>query len=133
MSKDFPCFRCERLYAEMEQAELCERSHIGIPKPAKRLAVRKREAQGKQRRTRAQVVAAVWRREHGICQRCGKDCIEPRETYPTDPDRGEVHEPEGRVTGAHLDADRCELLCHGCHMGGPSGAHAPTAERMVKR
>ena len=27
MKKQFPCLLCERLYAEMEEAEVCERSH----------------------------------------------------------------------------------------------------------
>ena len=27
MKKQFPCMVCEKLYAEIEQAEVCERSH----------------------------------------------------------------------------------------------------------
>ena len=101
-----------------------------LRKPEQRRSVVKRAQRAKTRRTRSQVIAEVWRRFKGLCNRCGKRCVKPKDTYPTDPDRGEVHEPEGRVTKAHLDPDRCGLICHACHFGGPSGAHAPTADRM---
>lgn len=30
--KQYPCMLCERLFAEIEQAEVCERSHAKEPK-----------------------------------------------------------------------------------------------------
>lgn len=94
-----------------------------LQKPAKRRAVVKNEARRKQGLTRRQVVAKVWLRDKGLCVRCGKTCKKWVETYPSDLDRGEVHEPEGRATGAHLDPARCVLLCRGCHFSKPSGGH----------
>lgn len=104
-----------------------------LRKPSKRIAVEKADRRAAKDVMRRQVVAKVWLRDKGRCVRCGKKCKGKQETYPTDPDCGEVHEPEGRRTGAHLDVDRCELLCRACHFGGPSGAHAPTAARMRTR
>ena len=105
-----------------------------FPKPGKRRAVVKKEARREKKLTRAQVVAKVWLITKGICQRCGKKCKPPKETYPLDPDRGEVNDivPVSRG-GNRLDVNNQELCCRGCHYGGPSGAHAPTPARQVRR
>jgi 5-methylcytosine-specific restriction endonuclease McrA len=104
-----------------------------LAKPSKRQAVVKKEARQEKKLTRAQVVAKVWLITKGVCQRCGKKCKPPKETYPLDPDRGEVNDilPVSRG-GDRLDLDNQELICRGCHFGGPSGAHAPTKARMKK-
>jgi len=100
------------------------RVSLAFPKPEKRLAVEKRDARRVRRLTRAQVVAAVWRRDRGVCRRCARRCVQPKETYPTDPARGEVHDLLPRSLGGDpLDVSNNFLLCHGCHFGGPSGAH----------
>lgn len=105
-----------------------------VPKPEKRLAVERDTRRKQKALTRRQVRAIVWRRDKGICQRCGKKCIEPRKTYPSDPDMGHVNEPEMRSKkkGVALTPEACELICQGCHFGGPSGGHAPTPDRMAK-
>jgi 5-methylcytosine-specific restriction endonuclease McrA len=103
-----------------------------LPKPEKRQAVTRKDDRQAKRVTRAQVVAAVWRRDKGHCVRCGKTCVRPKETYPTDPDRGEVNDIVPRSLGGNpRDVSNNELLCHCCHFGAASGAHAPTAARMV--
>jgi len=100
-------------------------------KPSQRRAVVKKLAKQARKLTRAQVVAKVWLRDKGICRRCGKKCVPPKETYPTDPDRGEVNDIVPRSLGGDpLSLSNNELLCAGCHRGGESGAHAPTLARM---
>lgn len=104
-----------------------------LPKPEKRQAVVKREKRRARRVTRAQVVKKVWLRDRGQCVRCHVKCVPPKETYPTDPLRGEVNDIVPRSLGGDpLSVDNNELLCHRCHHGGPSGAHAPRPERMEK-
>lgn len=103
-------------------------------KPEKRLAVERKEKRRARMRTRAQVVAWVWMNRRGLCERCGKKCKKPVETYPTDPDRGEVNDIVPRSLGGDpLDVKNQEFVCFACHHGGKSGAHAPTPERMEKR
>lgn len=105
-----------------------------LQKPSKRRAVMKKEARQEKKLTRAQVVAKVWLITKGICQRCGKKCKPPKETYPLDPDRGEVNDivPVSKG-GDRLDINNQEMVCRACHFGGPSGAHAPTPARMKKK
>jgi 5-methylcytosine-specific restriction endonuclease McrA len=99
-----------------------------------RRAVVKKQAKRQRYLERRKVREIVYRREAMTCQRCGKKCKHPRECYAGDPDRAEVNEPDLRSLGADpLDPTQCELVCHQCHFSGPSGAHAPTADRMVKR
>lgn len=94
------------------------------PKPAKRQAVVKKATSAARTRTRLRVVAEVWRRDKGVCTACGVPCVRPRETYPTDPRRGEVHDVLLRSLGGNpLDVANNQLLCHRCHFGGKSGAH----------
>jgi hypothetical protein len=93
---------------------------------------KKRKAERQFALTRAQVRAIVMDRERGCCERCGRkvdfDCA------PYLDHHAEVNEPGMRALGADpLDPAQCELVCHKCHYSGPSGAHAPTAERMKKR
>lgn len=105
-----------------------------FPKPGKRRAVEKKEVRQAKKLTRAQVVAKVWFRDKGHCVRCGKKVKKKNETYPTDPDRGEANDIIPRSKGGNpLDVDNNELICGGCHFGGPSGAHAPTKERMAAK
>ncbi len=104
---------------------------VSCQKPSQRRAVVKEKARREQKLTRAQVVAKVWIAAKSRCARCGKTCKRPKETYPLDPDRGEVNENRPRSLGGDpLDPKQCSLLCRGCHFGGQSGAHAPTAARM---
>jgi 5-methylcytosine-specific restriction endonuclease McrA len=93
----------------------------------------KKKATREKKLTRAQVVAKVWLRDKGHCARCGVRCVPPKETYPTDPKRGEVNDIVPRSRGGDpLSLSNNQLLCRYCHFGGPSGAHAPTPERMAK-
>lgn len=102
-----------------------------FPKPGKRRAVVKKEAKAVKKLTRRQIVAKVWLRDKGLCQRCGKKCKRPNEVYPLDPDRGEANDIKPvSLGGSRLDLSNQELICRGCHFGGESGAHAPTPERM---
>jgi 5-methylcytosine-specific restriction endonuclease McrA len=104
------------------------------PKPSERKAVVKKNADAEKSLTRRQVIAKVWLRDKGRCVRCGKKCKGKSETYPLDPDRGEVNDIVPRSKGGNpLDVNNNELVCRGCHYGGPSGAHAPTPARMKKR
>lgn len=89
-----------------------------------------RKVERRRRLTRAQVRRIVFNREHGLCQRCKRPVS--FDVAPYADDYGEVNEPEGRHTDAHLDPGRCELVCHACHFGGPSHGHAPTKARMRK-
>lgn len=103
-------------------------------KPAMRRALVKAKKRRAQKVTRRQVVAKVWLRDKGHCVRCGVKCVPPKETYATDPARGEVNDIVPRSKGGDpLDVGNNELICHGCHFGAPSGGHAPTPERMVKK
>jgi 5-methylcytosine-specific restriction endonuclease McrA len=105
-----------------------------LPKPSQRQAVEKQAKRNDEKLTRAQVVAKVWLRDKGRCVRCGKKCKGKAETYPLDPDRGEVNDILPRSKGGNpLDVNNQELVCRACHFGGPSGAHAPTKARMKKR
>lgn len=105
-----------------------------LQKPSKRRAVVKKEKRQARKLTRSQVVAKVWLITKGICQRCGKKCKPPKETYPTDPDRGEVNDIKPVSLGGNpLDIDNQEMTCFACHHGGPSGGHAPTPARMKQR
>ena len=94
------------------------------PKPLKRHAVVQRERRRAKGQTRAQVVQAVWRRDKGCCTACGVKVIPPKETYPTDPRRGEVHDVLPRSLGGDpYDVSNNLLLCRKDHMSGFSGAH----------
>lgn len=77
--------------------------------------------------TRDECRAAVFRRECGICQRCG---VRVRDELPKwHLQRAHVNEIVPRSKGGSpTDPANCELLCQGCHM--PNGRHAPTADRM---
>lgn len=105
-----------------------------LQKPAKRQSVVKRGVRRAKKLTRAQVVDRTWKVFGGKCIRCGRTCIKPKDTYPTDPARGEVNDIVPRSLGGNpLDPKNQELVCHGCHFSGPSGAHAPTKARKKKR
>jgi hypothetical protein len=103
-----------------------------VPQPKTYRAERKatkRKAERQFTLTRAQVRAIVMDRERGCCERCGRkvdfDCA------PYLDHHAEVNEPGLRSLGADpLDPRQCELVCHKCHFSGPSGAHAPTKDRM---
>lgn len=106
---------------------------IACPKPSERRAVVKKVARQEKKLTRRQVVEKVWIRDKGRCVRCDKKCKRPVETYPADPDRGEVNDIIPRSRGGDpLAVENNELICGACHYGGPSGAHAPTAARMKR-
>lgn len=106
--------------------------------PQPRPESRKRE---KARRNRQQKAArkaceaAVWKRDDATCQRCGRSVVPFRECGDGwTPYRGDVNELVPRSLGGDpADPKNCELICAQCHFGGPSGAHAPTADRMVTR
>ena len=81
--------------------------------------------------TRAQVRVIVMDRANGCCERCGRKV--DFDVAPYLDHHAEVNEPGLRSLGADpLDPAQCELVCHKCHFGGPSGAHAPTAKRMTR-
>lgn len=100
------------------------------PKPeraARKKAVKRGERE--RRLTRKQVRALVYAREMGRCQRCRRSVS--FDVYPWRDERAEINEPGCRSKGADpLDPKQCELVCHACHFGGPSHAHAPTKARM---
>lgn len=103
---------------------------VACPKPLKRRYVLKEKARRGRQLTRAQVVKKVWLRDRGLCVRCGVRCVPPKETYPTDPWRGEVHDIVPRSLGGDpLSVANNELLCHADHFNGKSGAHAPRRRR----
>ncbi len=82
--------------------------------------------------TRAQVRAIVMDRAKGCCERCGRKV--DFDVAPYLDHHAEVNEPGMRSLGADpLDPAQCELICHQCHYGGPSGAHAPTPARMARK
>jgi hypothetical protein len=103
------------------------------PKPerAARKAAGKRQERAR-RLTRAQVRRLVYDRAKGRCERCQRAVS--FDVHPWKDAHAEVNEPGMRSKGADpLDPKQCELVCHKCHFGGPSGAHAPTAARMRTR
>jgi 5-methylcytosine-specific restriction endonuclease McrA len=101
-----------------------------LPKPVKR-AIVKRQADRKKGVSRRRCVLIVWKRAKGKCERCGKKVRPARECYGWEDDRGDVNEKVPRSLGGDpTNPDDCELTCKACHFGGPSGAHAPTKERM---
>jgi hypothetical protein len=103
------------------------------PKPerAARKAA-KRQQQQQHRLTRAQVRQIVFRRAKERCERCQRRVSFDVAAWRDD--RAQINEPQMRSKGANpLDPDQCELVCRACHFGGPSGAHAPTADRMVRK
>lgn len=106
------------------------------PKPerAARKAA-KRKAERSHRLTRAQACAIVWRREGGTedrdarCERCRRPVS--RDVAGWKDERAQFNERIPRsLGGSDVDPSNIELTCRACHFGGPSGAHAPTAERM---
>jgi 5-methylcytosine-specific restriction endonuclease McrA len=74
----------------------------------------------------------VFKRAGSHCQRCG---VFVSDRFPEwDDRRAHVNELTPRSLGGDpCDPANCELVCRRCHFGGPSGAHAPTPERMEKR
>ena len=89
-----------------------------------------RRAERKFTLTRAQVRQRVFDREKGRCQRCRRKVSFDVAAWKDE--RAQVHEnPPRSLGGDPLDPAQCELTCRACHFGGPSGAHAPTAVRMV--
>jgi len=77
--------------------------------------------------TRRQCVDVVYTRALWRCERCGQ----PVRERGCD---GHVNERVPRSRGGDpRDPGNCELVCHHCHFGGPSGAHAPTKERQSTR
>jgi 5-methylcytosine-specific restriction endonuclease McrA len=112
---------------------------LGFPKPER--AARKadkRKAQLAHKRTRKVARNLVWRREGGTadrdarCQRCGR--VVSRDVSGFRDERAQFNEmlPKS-LGGSDTDPDNIELTCRVCHFGGPSGGHAPTADRMVKK
>jgi 5-methylcytosine-specific restriction endonuclease McrA len=102
-----------------------------LPKPTKR-AIVKRKTDRQHWQARRKCVIEVWRRAGGKCQRCGRKVRPPRERYGWEDDRGDVNEKIPKSLGGDpTDPDNCELTCKPCHFGGPSGAHAPTKDRMA--
>lgn len=100
------------------------------PKPerAERKA-KKKKAERVRALTRAQVRQIVFTRAHGRCERCQR-CVS-FDVLPYKDERAQVNEnPPRSLGGDPLDPNQCELTCRACHFGGPSGAHAPTPERM---
>jgi 5-methylcytosine-specific restriction endonuclease McrA len=88
-----------------------------LPKPPKRLATEKKIRRRIAQLTRRQVVLKVWLRDMGHCCGCGRKCRPVSETYPTDPDRGEVHDIRPRSLGGDpLSVENNQLLCKSCHM-----------------
>lgn len=129
MSDYIPGWQCLPNY---EKPALTKREQDSLQKTyrADRKAA-KRKAERQFTLTRAQVRAIVMDRERGCCERCGRkvdfDCA------PWMDHHAEVNEnPPRSLGGDPLNPDDCELTCHACHYSGPSGAHAPTAERMTR-
>jgi 5-methylcytosine-specific restriction endonuclease McrA len=107
---------------------------LGIPKPerAARKAA-KRKTERRHQLTRAQVRQIVFHRAKGKCERCRRAVS--FDVHPWKDERAQVNEriPKSRG-GDPLDPIvNTELVCRRCHFGGPSGAHAPTKERMTAR
>lgn len=106
------------------------RKQLMKPERAARKA-KTRKAERTRALSRSQVRDIVFRRERGKCQRCRRDVS--FDVYPWKDERAQVNENPPRSLGGNpLDPAQCELTCRKCHFGGPSGAHAPTAERMAK-
>lgn len=107
------------------------------PERAERKAKKKSDERAR-KRTRTQACAIVWRREGGSedrnakCQRCGREVS--RDVGAWRDERAQFNEVVPRsLLGDPTDPNNIELTCRACHFGGPSGGHAPTPERMVKR
>lgn len=101
---------------------------------------KKRKAEREQQLTRTQACAIVWRRAGGTetrparCERqkCRREVS--RDVHPANDARAQFNERVPRSRGGSpTDPDNIELTCRKCHFGGPSGAHAPTPERMRRR
>jgi 5-methylcytosine-specific restriction endonuclease McrA len=89
------------------------------PKP-ERISKGKRKAERVRQLTRAQCRAAVIRREHSRCQRCGRTVTD--DCWPWEPQRAHVHEIVPRSLGGDPhDPNGCQLLCAACHL--PNGVH----------
>ena len=101
-----------------------------LPKPER--AARKAAKRRTERRrtlTRAQVRHLVFTRAKGRCQRCRRPVSFDVAAWRDD--RAQVNEnPPKSLGGDPLNPACCELVCRACHFGGPSGAHAPSKERM---
>jgi 5-methylcytosine-specific restriction endonuclease McrA len=92
---------------------------------------KKRKAERAFSLTRAQVRVIVMDRAKGCCERCGRKV--GFDVAPYLDHHAQVNEnPPRSLGGDPLDPAQCELLCRKCHFSGPSGAHAPTAERMTR-
>lgn len=98
------------------------------PEPYAKVKARRRRNTAKARKECARI---VWLRDGARCQRCGRGVLPPDQCSGWEPWRGDVNERIPRSKGGDpTDPDNAELLCQACHFGGPSGAHAPTTERM---
>lgn len=91
-----------------------------MPKPRPRVLDRveyKREAEKKARDFRA----AVWKRDDGICQRCGVKCLR---TITLDVRRGEVHhlKPRSISPENRYNVALARLYCLQCHTDWHGGA-----------
>lgn len=89
------------------------RGRVDCQKPSARIEDRiayKREREAKGRAFRA----AVWARDKGICQHCGRKVVK---TLALSAERGEVHHLKGRRVAPEdvFNPDRAVLLCAGCH------------------
>lgn len=110
-----------------------------FPKPERAARkAKKKKAERTQALTRKQACAIVWRREGGTddrdahCQRCQRPVS--RDVAPWRDHRAQFNEIVPRSKqGSPTDPRNIELTCRACHFGGPSGAHAPTPDRMEKR
>lgn len=109
------------------------------PKPERAVRkAKKKKAERSRALTRKQACAIVWRREGGTddrdarCQRCTVRVS--RDVAAWRDNRAQFNElvPRSKC-GSPTDPTNIELTCRACHFGGPSGAHAPTAARMVGR
>lgn len=97
------------------------------PEPYAKVKARRERLEATRRR---KCVGLVWWRAQSRCERCGRPVIPPADCEGWEPWRGDVNEKIPRSKGGDPgNPDHCELICQGCHFSGPSGAHAPTAER----
>lgn len=104
-----------------------------LPKPERAARkAEKRKAERRYRLTRAQTCEVVWKRERGRCERCGRAVS--RDVAGWRDERAQFNErlPKS-LGGSPTEPLNVELTCRACHFGGPSGAHAPTKERMKRR
>lgn len=110
-----------------------------FPKPERVVRkAAKKKAERERTLTRKQACAIVWRREGGTddrdahCQRCL--ILVSRDVSAWRDNRAQFNETIPRSKGGSpTDPRNIELLCRRCHFGGPSGAHAPTPQRMRRR